>query len=293
MHSLKHLTILIVLFISILGKVHAGAWLKPKGHGYLQLSFTHLYYDHMLNSSIDIETMQRSIRDMTLQFYGEYGITDKLNVLAVLPYKMVQTGDEILITDFTTDTPPVLLNPLQEGELSGLSNLQFGLKYLLHNSKYVVSTQVFASNPESSYDDSTGLRIGYDAWTFTPSLLIGRGFSKTYFSGEVGYQFRDNDYAHNFIAAVEYGYKWSREKSHTWFMAVVNAKVPVTDGTFDERNGIQNALYRDNSGYVSPGLKVNQLVGENYYITLGGYGAFWAKNEGGGATISLGLSYEW
>ena len=62
---------------------------------------------------------------------------------------------------------------------------------------------------------------------------------------------------------------------------------------FNEGNSVQTGLYRDNSSYISPGLKLSQKFMKQWYLNFAGYGAFFSENEGSAATWNAGIAYEW
>jgi len=49
----------------------------------------------------------------------------------------------------------------------------------------------------SSYDKSSAIRTGIDAYTFTPLFLAGTSFGKNYFQSFVGADIRTNNYSSN------------------------------------------------------------------------------------------------
>lgn len=267
----------------------AGAWNQGKGKGYSQFSFTYLKYDHLLNGNSPHIDLKRSIGDYTFQGYLEYGLTNSGDLIAILPYKWVTSGEDLL----EPENDPFAEDTLESGSLHGLANITLGWKQRIHQGKYVWSGQLFVSNPGTQYDEATGLRIGYDAWTVTPWLLVGRGFGKVYGSAGLGYQWRNNNYAHNLVGELEIGTSLEREGGKTWFIFRTDIKMPITDGTFDEGNSVQTGLFRDNSSYMSPGLKINHYFGTQWSVNVGGYGAFWSELEGGAATWNFGISYQW
>ena len=99
------------------------------------------------------------------------------------------------------------------------------------------------------------------------------------------------NYSNNMVGNLEYGYKMFEGK--TFVMARVDVKMPFTQGTFDEGNSVQTGLYRDNSSFISPGLKIAQKLADAWFLNFGVYGAFFSENEGSAATYNFGLAYEW
>lgn len=276
--------ILLVIFPKL---ILASAWNRKQGKGYSQLSFTYLRYDHLLNGDDAPIGLKRTISDFTYQFYQEYGFTDRFNLLLSLPYKYVSSSSNLNMVE----DDPYVGDTLDSGSLQGLANLGIGIRISLFEKKYAMAFQFYLHNRMHRYVPSTGLRIGYAAWLFTPALSIGRGWKKTYIQAEAGAQFNSSNYSNNFIGNIEFGLTFWEDRSTIIFRTDV--KLPFTTGTFDEGNSVQTGLYRDNSSYISPGLKLNQKIFEHWYFNVAGYGAIYSKNEGAAATLNFGLAYEW
>jgi len=282
----KAITLLILIFLSS-ASCFAGAWNKKKGEGYAQLSFTYLKYSQLLNSNSDKIDLKRDIADNTLQFYSEYGISNRFNVIFNLPYKLVSSGKDLN----QVQNDPTISDTLVSGNKHGFSNMGFALRYELINGNYVLSIQAGIQNHMHSYDVESGLRIGYDAYIFTPSILFGKAWSKYYSQAEIGLSLNSSNYAQNTIGNIEVGRNFSKGK--TYLILRIDLKLPFTTGHFDEGNTVQTGLFRDNSSYVSPGLKIIQQLKENVFLNIAAYGAVYSMNEGAQATLNIGLAYQW
>jgi hypothetical protein len=288
---MKKTMLLLLVFLPLLSL--AGAWTQEKGSGFQQLSFTYLKYNGLINGSDDGSRLKREISDFTLQHYLEYGWSDRLTLLTVLPFKLLNAADKLENIDpekdlFSNDTA-------EAGTLNALSNVFIAFKYSLINkgSGSVLSAQLKIGAPTGSYQNHSGLRSGYDSWLITPSLLWGKGLENSYISSEAGFQYKTNDYAHNLLANVEVGIKMQWKNTHTWLVLVMDALVPVTDGEYDDKNAVHTGMFQDEEGFVSPGIKINHYLHPNWIVTFGTYGAFWADHGGNSPTMNFGLAYEW
>ncbi len=282
--------LLLVLFLCTLN-VYAGAWGRAAKSGYFQTSFTYLKYTQLLNGSNPTSDLKRSVLDITLQTYLEYGLGNNLTLVGVLPFKMLQTGDDLL--DAPLDLYPNAM-AVAAGKHQGLSNVSLALKYQFYNQGFVASAQLGTSMPASAYQAATGLRNGYDCWSFSPRLLVGKGFNKAYLTASAGLEFRTNNYAHNVTGSVEYGYglAWN-EQQKTWFTAVMNIYLPISNGTYNDDTSVHTGLYQDEASYVSPGIKINHGINKNWWINVSAYGAVYANHGGAFPTLNVGIAYEW
>lgn len=285
----RYFGLLLLLLINL--RVFAGAWTQKKGHGYEQLSFTYLRYNSLLNGADGTSLLKREVTDLTLQNYLEYGLTDKLTLITVVPFKLLETGEEIRNIDPEEDLYPN--DTIAAGNLNGLSNVTIAFKYALKTGSSVLSAQLKAGTGNSEYDHATGLRTGYDCWQIAPSLLYGKGWNKSYLSSELGFQYKTNDYADNLIANIEVGTKVEWFGAKTWFIFVFDALIPVNAGGFDDRNAVHTGMFQDGEGFVSPGIKINQYLSEHFIVNFATYGAVWADHGGASPTLNFGLAYEW
>ena len=263
----------------------AGAWVRKKNSGYTQLSFTFLRYHRLINGNRLID-LKRTISDHTLQFYSEYGITDKLTFIDILPYKFLKSHSDIRTA---LDNHP-FRDTLLPGTFNGFSNITAGLKYALVQKSYVMSAQILFGAPSVQFNRSTGLRTGYSAFLITPSVLIGKGSEKQYFSSELGFQFRTNNYAQNFIGSIEYGYKLFQK---ICIIGVIDAMAPVTKGSYNDGAAEQTGLYVDNQVFIAFGGKVNYSVTKHISLNFSGFGSIYTEKGGAFPSLTAGLSYEW
>lgn len=90
---------------------------------------------------------------------------------------------------------------------TSLGNIEIGLKHNFYKKDGVLSGQISVEANTSSFDAISGIRTGYDAWSFTPLFLTGRCFGKTYLQSFIGANIRTNDYSSNFKIGGELGRK--------------------------------------------------------------------------------------
>ncbi len=137
-----------------------GPWTQAKGEGYAQISYTLIpEYRSLYTSgggSNDALGLNRDVTDMTLAGYFEHGLTERLTISGIIPFKITETSSE----SFSGDFP----NALAAGSLSGFGNITVGLKHNLISKKLVVSGGVLVDGKTAKSDSATGLRTGYSGW---------------------------------------------------------------------------------------------------------------------------------
>ena len=108
-----------ILFLFIgLSAFSQSPWTQEKGKFYTQLSFTTIPNYDSLFGDPDYNT-SGEITDNTIQFYGEYGFSDKTSLIVNLPLKLISINNNV--------------NPLSEDfNNTALGNIEIGIKHNFH-----------------------------------------------------------------------------------------------------------------------------------------------------------------
>ena len=241
-------------------------WTQAKGAGFSQLSFNYIRSDQLFHKDLGTIQLNRFVTDATLQGYLEYGITDKLTVLGVLPFKFTATSEAVSAnSDFNE-----LLNA---GNFNKFGNISIAAKYgLITNSSFVAATQVRLDLPSRAFDASTGLRTGYNAVGIAPSFSVGYGTSRFFTSAEIGVTLRTNRYSSAIFGNIEFGYN---HKNRSYIILVVDATRSFFNKNRDnlDGNALQTGLFVNNQHYFVFGLKFLHNITDNFGVGVSAYGA--------------------
>lgn len=271
---------ILVLVVLVSGNLIAqSAWTQKKGKTYTQLSYSTISdYDRLFGEP-DYNT-ERKITDNTIQLYGEYGLTDKTTLLLNLPLKLIKTGDQVFNTvPVTTAT-----------NKTALGNIEIGIKHLLYNKAFTLSGQLSIEANTSTFDDNSGIRTGYDAWSFTPTLNAGKSFGKMYAQAFVGGNIRTNDYSSNFKFGAEYGIKFIQR---IWVIGYLDFVSSFNNGDIIlPESNLLTGLYVNNQEYSAYGVKGIVEINKNFGVSAGFGGAFSGNNVARQAAISFGLYHK-
>jgi hypothetical protein len=277
---MKNFTKLLFLFISI-SAFSQSPWTQEKGKFYTQLSFTTIpNYDALFGDPDS--TIPGEISDNTIQFFGEYGLSEKTSLLLNLPYKSISYSQNVICV-----TAPC--NSIEHKE-SSLGNIEIGLKHNFYKKDWVLSGQFSVEANTSSYDAISGIRTGYNAWSFTPLFLAGRCFGKTYVQGFIGANIRTNKYSSNFKIGGEIGRKITKK---IWLIGFLDISKSLENGDIllpTENNF--TGLYVNDQEYGSFGLKGIGEFTDKFGITAGFGGAFFGNNVAKQAAMTFGLYHK-
>ncbi|MGE0587847.1 MAG: hypothetical protein AB7O48_04695 [Cyclobacteriaceae bacterium] len=257
-------------------------WVAEKGKGYMQVGFTTIgpYSDLFANDNT--YSLTREVSDRTIQFYGEYGVGSSTSVLASLPFKITETGEQIL-----QSTP----NPNAAGSFASLGNIQLAARHNFINKDVVLSGQLTMELPTAGYDEPTGLRGGLDALTVIPSLSIGKGFNNFYGYLSSGVAIRSNDYSSELRIGGEVGYKVLEQ---IYLIAVLDVVSNFENGNAVESlTQLQSGLYLNNQSFFAYGFKTIIGFNANFGITGAFYGAGSGNLVAKSPSLNVGVYYKW
>ena len=274
---MKNITKLIFLFISI-SAFSQGPWTKEKGTFYTQISFTTIPNYNMLFGDPEYNT-ERDIKDNTFQFYGEYGLTDKTTLLVNLPLKSIKTGDSPNFIGGNAIT--------SSDNKTSLGNIEIGLKHNFYKKDWLLSGQFSIEANTGSFNTDSGIRTGYNAFTFTPLFLAGKSFGKSYLQTFIGTNIRTNNYSSNLKVGGEYGGKIGKK---IWLIGFLDISKSFKNGNVVlPASNLVTGLYVNNQEYGVVGAKVIGEFSDNFGVTASLPAAFFGNNVAKQLAFSIGV----
>lgn len=273
--------LIISIFISF-SSYSQSPWTQKKGEFYTQFGYSTIPNYTGIFGDPDYNT-ERKISDNTYQLFGEYGISDKTTLLLNIPFKNVSSGD--------LSKPEETVIPLtDEKTINTFGNIELGVKQNFYNKKWLISGQLNVELNTSTYDDTSGLRTGYDAFTFTPLVNVGRGFNKFYVQAFTGFAIRTNSYSSNFKIGAEAG---AKILNTLWIIGFIDIITSFDNGDYNVP--VENSLtglYLNNQEYSAYGLKAIGEITPKFGIIAGFGGAFSGNNVAKQAAYNFGIYYK-
>jgi hypothetical protein len=257
---------LLWLIIPIIS-VHAQSpWTQvDKGfYGQLSLNMVSGYNELYVTGGNKIAT-ERKIDDLTLQGWLEWGLSESSTILLSLPLKILNAGELNIAGQADQLT--------QSGSMMALGNIRLGWKQAISTGAYISAWQLWMETPSGKYDDKTGLRSGYDAWTLIPSFSLGTSGSDWYSYGSFAYGLRSNNYSHFLQFNAEVGYHMMPALSIAFYIDWLNSM--QNGGWEDPVNNLLTGLYVNDQEYFAFGIKVyGKIISNRLGLSLGLAGAF-------------------
>ena len=267
---MKNNIITTVLLLSISLCSAQSPWTREKGKSYIQLGFTSLNYNSYQLDGNKIENIG-DYSDNTIQVYAEYGITNKLEALAVIPYKSI-----------SVDVPSN-----SSKNISGLGNVSLGLKYKLYDKNWKISTGINYEARTLKIDNDKRLSTGFNAATILPYVSVGSSKNKWYYFGNIGYGYMNNDYSDYLKATFEVGYEVIK-KGHLIFVLDTRNVIAKEDAFFTDT--VRFPSYLDRQTYNAIGLKANyEFVKDKFGANFAAIGATGIDNAPLAPTLNLGV----
>lgn len=277
---MKNLILSLSLLFAFQSISAQSAWTRPKGEVYVQFGFHNIgNYQSLFSKENNSGSLERVMSDRTLQLYGEVGLTDKLTLIANIPYKTVQSGESI-----------VAIPEIPSGFLSAFGNVELGLRRQILKGNFNVSAQLNVQANTSSYEAPLGLRTDLDAWSVLPSISIGRSSASYFAQAFVGYAWHSNDYSHHFRLGVEAGI--SILDKH-WLIFFVDIYDSLENGDrVDSPNNLLTGLFLNNQQYGGIGLKAIFELPANLSLNLGVGGAIFGDLVASQGATSIGVGWK-
>ncbi len=150
-----------------------------------------LSYSELHNLTSDAIELPHPITELIISSYFEYGMSDNLTSSFLLPYHIVSCSN--FVPEWNSFSPV-------KGNLSALGNINVGLTYKTYQINSIgISSKLAIGINSAKFEQSKGLRTGFDTYTISPSLLAGIGTSTYFASMETGVNFLTNGYSPRFI----------------------------------------------------------------------------------------------
>lgn len=262
------------------------AWTQKQREAYVQLGTNLFSYSTAYGDDFKAADIPRPITETIISLYGEYGITNTLTATAIVPLHFISSGN--LDEEWTGFSP-------EKGNITGLGNVSLALTYNLYKKNTVVLSSKFTSVINTSnYDAATGLRTGFDAYSFSPTFLIGIGTNTFFASAETGFSFLTNDYANRYLFSAQIGKDFTPGRKITGIFSI-SSSIALGNPSDEENIRIDEttlytALYQNEQTYYAAALKAGYKFTANWTLWLAAAGGI-AKNIGRAGVYSISLGY--
>lgn len=278
-HRTYYTLALLMGVLLLVQPAHADGWLQIRGRGYYKVGYrmvraTHYYEPN--GNRIQIPTLG----DYTVSFYGEYGLTDGITVLAYVPF-----FERITLNQQIGQTSGFVFS---EGDaVSGLADAIVGARFgLIRQGATVLSATVKLGLPLGNDDQPNGLLTGDGEFNQTIALETGHSFYPipAYAIASVGFNQRTKGFSDEFVYTLEAGYTVAERFT---IAAKVRGVESFKNG--DPTVGGQRGFNGNDQRYLAYGVEVIYTHHDTYGLSVGFEGATRAQNVLSAVAFSAGL----
>lgn len=263
--------------------VAQSAWTQPEGATFLQLSYQQTGpYDRLYRDGDSSIRLGREITEAALEVYGEHGLAEGLTLIGVVPLRFLDAGS-------LQSNPTIQPTTIESGSETTLGNVLIGVRKTLATGEVAVAGQLGLELPTGSLDRKTGLSSGLDAFTFLPTISVGRGFGDAYAQAYAGFGLRTDDYSNDWRLGVEGGYRLFERLVVAGTVDVVSS---FSDGSPSQNaRNLETGLYVDEQEYASYGFKGLYEVSDGFGVQAAVRGAFSGDNVPRSPFMSVGVYF--
>ncbi len=269
----------IVIFLLLVQNAFAGGWTQKQGKGFYKIGTRLINTDQFYDSDgtlTDIATFG----EYTVNFYGEYGITNRITAVLNAPFKRItlnkQIGETSGFVFFGGDSK------------NGISDIDAGVRFgLRQGGQTVLSADVMFGIPVGDDAQPNGLLTG--CGEFSQKLMLQLGHSvysmPLYFNTSAGVKNRSGGFSDEFHYTAEIGYSLS---SHFLLILRANGLEPFRNGD-DNTTGGMGGLCLNNQRYLLYGPELIFNFNDSFGISAGFESATRAQNTLSGALFTFGV----
>lgn len=299
MRNISTLLLSTILLAGTTSALHAqglvSGFMAGKGHGSLVVSGTTERYSNVYLAPELVRGVPvfNEVRVNSLNLYGTYGLTDKIDAVVSLPY--IQSKGQAFgatIEDLNKTNP----NDGFVNTRQGLQDITALLKFKSYSREIGSSIidllgVVSFSTPVSNYETNTGLgyiiAIGNRA---TKGTALGVVHLKTasgvFATGQVGYSLRSGNVPHAVVGEAKLGY--AGPKNYVEAYASFQESHGGTDIT---QNGFDGTFTSTRVNYLRLGASAYRPITNGFGLTLGASTYVAGRNIGKSTGYSAGITY--
>jgi hypothetical protein len=276
--DMKKIVLAVLISLTFSFAYAGGGWTSGKGKGYFKLGQSMIIADHYFTPAGDV-IMIPTISQYVTFIYGEYGLTDRLDVVTYMPFFNRVTLNQLNDINGQIITPGDQLNSFGDTDIT----LKYGL---LSGKPTVLSASLTFGLPIgiAGGGESGTLQTGDGEFNQMLRVDVSRSFNKFYGSAYLGYNHRTN----NFNDEIRYGVEGGLSAAKWYFILRLFGIKPIENEDFVETGQI-NGIFGNNIEYLSFTPEVIYSFSDRFGASAAFGGAFYAKRILAAPNLTFGV----
>lgn len=244
-------------------------WTKGEGNGYYKLSAWYLEADQHYTDTGDIDP-NATRGQFNLSFYGEYGLSNKIDLIAYVPFFSRNFQNDIL--SGTTN------EIITQGEaINSVGDINLGMRYgFLKNKRVVASIGLTLGLPTgNSQGGSDGsFQTGDGEFNQLVKTTVGLPFklgnTSAYAKSYVGFNNRTQNFSDEFRAGAEVGFNFIEP---LWVLGRLNVVESLKNGSLSAQSS-QGSIFANNIEFMAAGIEASYSFSEKWGVSINYTSAF-------------------
>ena len=207
------LSLTALLLSALPAQLDAGAWTQPPGGLYLKLaglSFrSQEYHDAEGKRGLRIKKPHKNeLSDNNISVYLEYGLRERLTLVATLPYKRLLYTE---VREFNRSDTNTIDTRIQDEKESGFADLEMRMRWRLLEDPAVVSVTLGGKLPLGyEMQEESNVHLGTAEIDGDTRLLVGKSLYPLpgYATGAIGYRRRGGIFSDELLYSLEAGFTY-------------------------------------------------------------------------------------
>ncbi|SEB35860.1 hypothetical protein SAMN04489761_0099 [Tenacibaculum sp. MAR_2009_124] len=263
-------------------------WSKGKGKGYFKLSAWYLQSDQHFTNTGELDPNVTRTQFNT-NLYGEYGLSNKLDVIAYIPFfARVAQNNQLSGTNNNT---------IQSGEsFNSFGDIDFGVRYaIFKKGNWALDAKLLLGLPTgSSLGGSDGSYQTGDG-EFNQYLSTSIGYSTrlfkrpAYLKSYLGYNNRTKGFSDELRVGFEVGVNVIVNK--LWLSSRVNILQSLQNGTLNAANS-NGSIFANNVEFSSYGFEAAYYITNKIGASVSFDSAFSGRIIAANPSYSVGIFYD-
>ncbi|CAM1372730.1 hypothetical protein [Tenacibaculum xiamenense] len=281
----KQLIIIAFLFV---GFQSFAQWSKGKGKGYFKLSAWYLQSDQHFTGTGELDPNVTRTQFNT-NLYGEYGLSNKLDVIAYIPFfARVAQNNQISGTNSNT---------IQPGEsFNSFGDIDLGVRYaIFKKGNWALDAKLILGLPTGSSAGGSDGSYQTGDGEFNQYLSTSVGYSTrlfkrpSYLKSYLGYNNRSEGFSDELRAGFEVGVNIIEKK--LWLSSRINILQSLQNGTLNAANS-NGSIFANNVEFSSYGFEAAYYFTKNIGASISFDSAFSGRIIAANPSYSFGIFYD-